>query len=180
MGKRFTTMIVMATLLTTGCVGQNEMVKSRVTMPNGRSATIVSYNNNFPMFLRSRDNYSASYIVPGDGPTSDQLKAVDVAENFCRDHVRIVHPHRAVKVLAHGLAFGAAGAAGGALGALAFPGAIVGQYAQFGGASGGLYGLAYGGIVLSGENYTFQSCSRELMQYFSEYKVHVILGIPSP
>lgn len=178
MGKGFGAVILIVAFLATGCVSQGERVLTRVTMPDGEKATIVSYNNNVPkMFLR---DYAMSYIVGGESPTDKQLAAVTEVERACTEHTRIVHPHIAVTIGTYAVLFGAGGAAGGALGALAFPGAIVGQYAEYAAAAGGTFGAVYGGTINSGKNYTFQSCGRELLSRFPKYGVRATIDSPTP
>ena len=178
--NRLTIVILISSLLTAGCAMQDEMIKTRITMPRGEKVTLVHFNHKLPTMLRGRDSFTFSYLIKEESPTEMQLAAVATVWGHCREHVDIVHPDRIVTVMVHGLLFGAAGAAGGALGALAFPTAIVGQYAQYGAASGGLFGLAYGATILTGELYTFQSCARELFADLPAYGVKVILESPTP
>lgn len=178
MDKHMGVTVLIAVFLTTGCVSQGKRVLTRVTMPDGEHATIVSYNNNVPkMFLR---DYAMSYFVVGKKPTDKQLAAVTEVERACTEHTRIVHPHIAVTIGTYAILFGGAGAAGGALGALAFPGAIVSQYAEYAGAAGGTFGGVYGGTINGGKNYTFQSCGRELLSRFPKYGVQATIDSPTP
>lgn len=180
MCNRLTVAVLIVSLLTVGCAMQDEMIKTRITMPGGEKRTLVHFNHKLPTVLRGRDSFTFSYLIAEESPTDQQLKATAVIWGHCRDHVDIVHPDRIVTVMVHGVLFGAAGAAGGALGALAFPTAIVGQYAQYGAASGGMFGLAYGATILTGELYTFQNCARDLFNEFTNYGIKVLLESPTP
>ena len=178
--NRLTIAILIASLLTTGCVMQDEMIKTRITMPRGEKRTLVHFNHKLPTILRSRDSFSFSYLIAEESPTDLQLAATATVWRHCREHVDIVHPDRIVTVMVHGLVFGAAGAIGGALGAQAFKYAVTGEYAEYGAAASGPFGMAYALTVLTGELYTFQNCARELFNEFSGYGIKVFMESPNP
>lgn len=173
MSTKFTTGVLLTAALLTAACSQGERMYHTFTMPDGEKATIVDHQNHFPQWMVI--GYPQSYIIEGDEPTKKQLAALDVVEGVCEDHVRTVHPHNSVTLVVDAALFGAAGAAGGAIGSLAFPFAKASQYAMYGAASGGLFGMAYGGFTISGKNYTFQSCSREVFARFPKYKVQPII-----
>ena len=161
---------------------QDEMIRSKITMPRGERRILVHFKHKVPTILRSRDSFSFSYLTAEGSPADLQLELAATATvwRHCREHVDIVHPDRIVTVMVHGLVFGAAGAIGGALGAQAFKYAVTGEYAEYGAAASGPFGMAYALTVLTGELYTFQNCARELFNEFSGYGVKVIMESPNP
>ena len=174
----FSTVVLVAVFLSTACASQGERRLILFTMPDGEKATIVAHNQVVPNWMIDSDTYALNYMIAGGAPTEKQFAAVEKAELACREYARVVHPHDSMTVLVDAVIFGAAGAAGGGIGAIAFPGAIIGQYAMYAAASGGFFGAGYGALTLGGKVYTFENCGREIMSRFPNYKVQVLLKSP--
>lgn len=178
MDKRFGAAVLIMAFLTTACASQGERRLIPLTMPDGEQATIVAHNQVFPNWMIDSDTYALNYIIAGKQPVAKQFAAIEEAERACREYTKVVHPLDSVTVLTDAVIFGAAGAAGGGIGSLAFPFAKAAQYAMFSGASGGLFGGAYGALTLGGKVYTFENCGREVFSRFPMYKVQVLLKSP--
>lgn len=178
MSRGFAVTVLALALLSSACASQGERRLISLKMPGGEEATIVAHNQVFPNWMIDSDTYGLNYMIAGKTPTEKQFAAVEEAERACREYAQVVHPHDSMTVLVDAVVFGAAGAAGGGIGALAFPGAVIGQYAMYAAASGGFFGAGYGMLTLGGKIYTFENCGREVMSRFPNYKVQVLLKSP--
>lgn len=171
--------VLVVALFTAACASQGKRVEMPFTMPDGEKATIVAHNQLVPNWMIDSDTYGLNYIMSGGKEqTEKQYAAVNETERVCREFTTVVHPHDAVTVLVATLMFGGAGAAGGGIGALAFPGAIIGHYAMYSAASGGLFGGAWGALTLGSKIYTFENCGREVMSRYPRYGIQVLLKSP--
>ncbi len=171
--RRLTCPVLAMALFVSGCASQGERKLIPLTMPDGERATIVTHQNYVPKWARLGS--AISYVVSGESPTSKQLEAVSRVEEACAELTRITHPHNLVTLTWDATIFAASGFLGGYLGSLAFPGAIASQYGTYGAAAGGAFGIPYGAITLSGKDYTFQNCGREMLHRFPAYKVQPII-----
>lgn len=161
-----------------GCASQGALRFHTLTMPDGEQSTMMDRENYLPRyFIRE---YGSYVIKGGKEPTARQIAAITAVEQFCSEHARTVHPHIIVRLLGDTMLFAAGGFLGGYLGALAFPTAVASQYGKFGAATGGTFGLVFGATTLGGMNFTFQSCTREMLDRHPQYGVWGNIDSSSP
>ena len=169
--------LAICALLFTGNANAGGLTEKSVTMPDGRSATIIAHEQILPNWMIPISSLHMNCLVVGD-VTKEKLAMISKVEDMSRNYTKSVTPNAFVSVSTNTLLYTAVGYIGVGLGSMAFPTVIPRQYAWYGAAATGFVGLANSLISLGYKNYTFEIFGQQFFAQNQGFGITVLIKSP--